>query len=75
MQSQLNELINANPSSGPAGPKGTPGRDGQDGMDNVRPLAWKTEEIGYFTPDQAATAHVRNVRGSTYCFEHSLILA
>ncbi|CAG8158460.1 unnamed protein product [Penicillium salamii] len=52
---------------GAEGPAGIPGRNGTDGVNAVAGTpVWKTEEIGYIAPDQAATSHVRNVRGSTY---------
>ncbi|KAJ5263597.1 hypothetical protein N7478_011202 [Penicillium angulare] len=48
--------IRSNPGPpGPPGPSGTPGADGLDGEPGLsatgRAPHWKTEDVGYFTPD------------------------
>ncbi|KAG0157497.1 hypothetical protein PDIDSM_4682 [Penicillium digitatum] len=44
--------------------RGPPGRDGQDAPHSTAP--WKTDDVGYFTPDPTSDVHVRTLRGTTY---------
>ncbi|QQK42191.1 reverse transcriptase [Penicillium digitatum] len=44
--------------------RGPPGRDGQDAPHST--AHWKTDDVGYFTPDPTSDVHVRTLRGTTY---------
>ncbi|CAG8253100.1 unnamed protein product [Penicillium olsonii] len=52
---------------GPQGPAGVPGENGQHGISAMpgRP-SWKTDEVGYFAPDNTAKQHVRAYKGTTF---------
>ncbi|QQK48186.1 reverse transcriptase [Penicillium digitatum] len=44
--------------------RGPPGRDGQDAPHST--AHWKTDDVGYFTPDPTSDVHVRTLRGTMY---------
>ncbi|KAJ5902931.1 hypothetical protein N7495_003459 [Penicillium taxi] len=54
---------------GERGPAGAPGEPSASGS------RWKTEEIGYFTPDSSATEHIKTIRGITYFLNVHTFLA
>lgn len=38
----------------------------RDGIDAAQSNSWKSDDVGYYTPDAPASEHVRTARGTTY---------
>ncbi|KAJ5902632.1 hypothetical protein N7495_003160 [Penicillium taxi] len=57
------------------GPQGEQGPEGPPGEGPGTGSRWKTEEIGYFTPDPSATEHIKTIREITYFLNLHAFLA